>query len=163
MASSLVELITHQNATTKERKHWRKDHPPGFYAKPKPAVDGSSDLFHWSGGIPGKEGTDWEGGTYKVNLKFSSDYPSAAPEVFFDPPIFHPNVYDDGKVCLSILTKDWRPAITLKQILVGVQDLLNAPNNSDAAQSKAYNCYKRSKKEYSKQIKAQAKKFATVS
>lgn len=36
----------------------------------------------------------------------------------FEPPIFHPNVYPSGTVCLSILEedKDWRPAITIKQV-----------------------------------------------
>lgn len=35
-----------------------------------------------------------------------------------------------GTVCLSLLDeeKDWRPAITIKQILLGIQDLLNDPN-----------------------------------
>jgi ubiquitin-conjugating enzyme E2 I len=32
--------------------------------------------------------------------------------------IFHPNIYPSGTVCLSLLDaeKDWRPAITLKQV-----------------------------------------------
>lgn len=36
----------------------------------------------------------------------------------FEPPVFHPNVYPSGTVCLSILEeeKDWRPAITIKQV-----------------------------------------------
>jgi ubiquitin-protein ligase len=35
----------------------------------------------------------------------------------FEPPIFHPNVYPSGTVCLSLLDeeKDWRPAVTIKQ------------------------------------------------
>ena len=41
----------------------------------------------------------------------------------FDPPIFHPNVYPSGTVCLSLLDedKDWRPAVTVKQVCVCVQ------------------------------------------
>lgn len=35
-----------------------------------------SNLFLLSYRIPGKEGTDWEGGTYKVMLEFPEDYPS---------------------------------------------------------------------------------------
>ena len=37
----------------------------------------------------------------------------------FEPPIFHPNVYPSGTVCLSLLDedKDWRPAVTIKQVL----------------------------------------------
>ena len=37
----------------------------------------------------------------------------------FDPPLFHPNVYPSGTVCLSILNEDegWKPAITIKQVI----------------------------------------------
>lgn len=40
------------------------------------------------------------------------------PSGKFEPPLFHPNVYPSGTVCLSILEedKDWRPAITIKQV-----------------------------------------------
>lgn len=62
-----------------ERKAWRKDHPPGFYARPQASGDGSANLLHWECGIPGKEKTNWEGGVYKVILRFSSDYPSQPP------------------------------------------------------------------------------------
>ena len=46
-------------------------------------------------------------------------------------------------VCLSILDeeKDWRPAITVKQILLGIQDLLNDPNVKDPAQAEAYTSF----------------------
>jgi ubiquitin-protein ligase len=35
----------------------------------------------------------------------------------FTPPLFHPNVYPSGTVCLSIINEeqDWKPAITMKQ------------------------------------------------
>lgn len=38
----------------------------------------------------------------------------------FEPPLFHPNVYPSGTVCLSLLDeeKDWRPAITIKQVIL---------------------------------------------
>ena len=36
----------------------------------------------------------------------------------FVPPLFHPNVYPSGTVCLSILDEEklWKPAITIKQV-----------------------------------------------
>lgn len=30
-------------------------------------------------------------------------YPLEPPSMKFDPPLFHPNVYPDGTVCISIL------------------------------------------------------------
>ncbi|KAJ2382721.1 SUMO-conjugating enzyme UBC9, partial [Coemansia sp. RSA 2559] len=84
------------------------------------------------------------------------------PKCQFSPPLFHPNVFPSGTVCLSILNtdKDWKPSITIKQILLGVQDLLNDPNNSDPAQAEAYQLYRKDKKSYEKRIRAQAQKFA---
>lgn len=78
----------------------------------------------------------------------------------FSPPLFHPNVYPSGTVCLSILDeeKSWKPAITIKQVrrcscihahlltrlqvLLGIQELLNDPNVNDPAQSDAYTMFK---------------------
>lgn len=71
------------------------------------------------------------------------------------PPLFHPNVYPSGTVCLSILNEEeaWRPAITVKQILLGIQDLLNDPNPESPAQAEAYNLFKKNREEYDKRIK----------
>jgi ubiquitin-conjugating enzyme E2 I len=41
---------------TEERKNWRKDHPPGFYARPGKKADNSTNVMSWETGIPGKEG-----------------------------------------------------------------------------------------------------------
>jgi ubiquitin-conjugating enzyme E2 I len=49
-----------------ERKNWRKDHPPGFYARPAKKEDNSTDITKWETGIPGPDNTDWAGGVYKV-------------------------------------------------------------------------------------------------
>ena len=42
----------------------------GFYAKPTKANDGTLDLMKWEAGIPGKTGTPWEQGVYKLLLLF---------------------------------------------------------------------------------------------
>jgi ubiquitin-protein ligase len=36
----------------------------------------------------------------------------------FEPPLFHPNVYPSGTICLSILNEEkaWKPAISIKQV-----------------------------------------------
>mmetsp|Transcript_10368 Transcript_10368/g.19360 ORF Transcript_10368/g.19360 Transcript_10368/m.19360 type:complete len:151 (+) Transcript_10368:288-740(+) len=144
-----------------ERKQWRKDHPHGFYARPAKREDGSSNMLVWDCGIPGKVNTSWEGGRYTLTLKFTEDFPSAPPEVSFQPPIFHPNVYPSGRVCLSILdpSKGWKPSITLKQMLVGIQDLLDNPNNDDPAQSLASELLRKDPAQYKRRIERQARKY----
>lgn len=61
---------------SEERKNWRKDHPAGFYARPEKNPDNSTNLMKWEAGIPGKEGTDWEGGVYKLSIEFLPEYPA---------------------------------------------------------------------------------------
>eukprot|EP00937_MAST-01D_sp_MAST-1D-sp2_P005238 g5238.t1 len=146
-----------------ERKQWRKDHPVGFVAKPV-VEGGTQNLMKWSCVIPGKEGTHWEGGKYRLEMHFTDDYPAKAPKCVFVPPLFHPNIYPQGMVCLSILNEPgWKPAITLKQILIGIQDLLDNPNNDDPAQSAAYQLFLRDPNKvgaYKDRIIAQAKQYA---
>lgn len=91
-------------------------------------------------------------------MAFKDDYPSTPPKCQFAPKLFHPNVYPSGNICLSLLdeNKDWRPAVSVKQILLGIQDLLNDPNIKDPAQAEAYVIYCENKLEYEKRVKAQA-------
>lgn len=51
-------------------------------------------------------------------------------------------MYPSGTVlCLSILNREggWQPAITIRQIFTGIQDLLDEANPDSPAQSEAYN------------------------
>jgi ubiquitin-conjugating enzyme E2 I len=75
---------------------------------------------------------------------------------------FHPNIYPSGTVCLSILDeeKDWKPTITVKQVLLGVQDLLDNANARDPAQSDAFHLFCQDKKEYERRVAEQAKAYA---
>ena len=142
---------------SEERKNWRKDSLPGFYARPEKKSDNSTNLMKWEIGVPGKEGTDWAGGVFKGVFLFSDEYPSKPPKCKFVPPLFHPNVFSDGSICLSILneTQGWSPAITIRQMLLGIQELLDNPNPKSPAQEGAITLYLRNKPEYVKKIKAQ--------
>mmetsp|Transcript_8655 Transcript_8655/g.14024 ORF Transcript_8655/g.14024 Transcript_8655/m.14024 type:complete len:159 (+) Transcript_8655:172-648(+) len=138
-----------------ERKQWRKDHPPGFYARPKKNPDGSTNLMRWDAGIPGKKGTIWEGGLFKLRFIYPDDFPSSPPKVQFVPVLFHPNVYPSGTICLSILNadEDWSPTVTLKAILLGVQDLLDNPNPDSPAQAEPYALFTQNKEAYIQRVK----------
>ncbi|KAF4655277.1 hypothetical protein FOL47_009494 [Perkinsus chesapeaki] len=151
----------------KERAEWRKDHPFGFSAKPMANPDGKGqNLFRWICGIPGRAGTPWEGATYKLTMDFSEDYPGKPPKCKFvfvnGKVLFHPNIYPSGTVCLSILNEDedWKPSITIKQILLGVQDLLDNPNSASPAQAEPFQLFTQNKEEYLRRVKQQAKDVA---
>ncbi|CAD2212770.1 ubiquitin-conjugating enzyme E2 I [Angomonas deanei] len=174
-----------QSRLREERKTWRKDRPFGFWAKPmelstntnskgsldnfvggeKRPRDGDGaakglDLLRWEAGIPGKVGTPWEGGEFRLTLTFTEDYPTKPPKCVFKPVLFHPNIYPSGTVCLSILNeeKDWRPNITVKQILLAIQELLNSPNIADPAQEEPYVLYKKDIKAYEERVRDEVRR-----
>lgn len=149
------------NRLQEERRAWRKNHPFGFYAKPNKAQDGGLDLMHWTIGIPGKANTMWEGGVYPVTLEFTRDYPAKPPRCQFPKGFYHPNVYPSGTICLSILNEaeDWRPGLSLKEIALGVQALLDEPNPQSPAQEAAYTNFVNNKPLYEKKVKEQVKYY----
>lgn len=174
-----VDMSLCINRLQEERKQWRKDHPFGFFAKPARGANGVTDLKVWEVGIPGRTNTIWAGGLFKLTMTFPDEYPTKPPKCEqshrpstsefryantlmlgkFVPPLFHPNVYPSGTVCLSILNEEegWKPAITIKQILLGIQDLLNDPNPESPAQAEAYNLFKKDKVSYERKIKSVVK------
>ncbi|OMJ84477.1 hypothetical protein SteCoe_14361 [Stentor coeruleus] len=144
-----------------ERKLWRRDRPYNFYAKPTTNESGSVNLVRWECGIPGKKGTIWDGATYKLFMDFSDEYPSKPPKCKFEKVLFHPNVYPSGTICLSILNEDedWRPSITIRQILIGIQDLLDSPNTNSPAQTEPFYMYVKDRQAYIAKVREQVQEI----
>jgi len=88
-----------------------------------------ADITKGTAMIIGPAGTPYEGGFYFFNVKFPNDYP-------FTPPAmttltqdgitrFNPNMYREGKVCLSLLNtwhvgERWSGVQTLSSILLSI-------------------------------------------
>ena len=140
-------------------------HPP----HPPPVTEtetSSVDLCKWECRLPGKEGTEWGGGSFPLTLEFSAeDYPAKPPKARFPAGFFHPNVYPSGTVCLSILNEDegWRPSLTVRNVLLGIQELLADPNPKSPAQSDAYVLFVKDPAEYARRVRAQTAKYPPLS
>lgn len=66
-------------------------------------LENDDNLFVWTVVFEGPQETLYEGGFFKAILKFPNDYPNNPPEMKFLTKMWHPNIYPDGKVCISIL------------------------------------------------------------
>ena len=83
--------------------------------------------------IIGPKDTPYQYGYYFFKLKFPSDYPLTPPKVTLitqgNSIRFNPNLYTNGKVCLSILGTwegpSWSACLNLNAILLSIQSLLN--------------------------------------
>ena len=65
-------------------------------------------------------------------------------------------------MCLSILNEDedWRPSISVKEILIGIQSLLDNPNPDSPAQTDPYYMFVDHPVEYAKKVKEHIKKIS---
>lgn len=84
--------------------------------------------------VTGPFDTPYEGGLFHFFIRFPPNYPFSPPRVKFmttdDGRVrFNPNLYQNGKVCLSILGTwsgpGWTPTQSLLSVLVSIQSLLN--------------------------------------
>ncbi|TMS01390.1 hypothetical protein E3U43_016735 [Larimichthys crocea] len=84
----------------------------------------SDNLFKWIGTIDGAQGTVYDGLRYRLSLDFPAGYPYQAPRVKFVTPCFHPNVDEQGFICLDILKDKWSALYDVRSILLSIQSLL---------------------------------------
>ncbi|XP_014485524.1 PREDICTED: NEDD8-conjugating enzyme UBE2F-like [Dinoponera quadriceps] len=87
----------------------------------------------------------WIGGRFYFQIYIPEDYNMAPPKVKCQTKLWHPNISEEGDVCLSILRQSsldgmgWAPTRKLKDVVWGLNslftDLLNFddPLNKDAA------------------------------
>ena len=84
--------------------------------------------------ILGPENTPYEAGWFHFTGQFPDNYPNAPPELTFRTTNqnrirFHPNLYETGKVCLSILGtwsgQAWTPVMTLETVCLSLRSIMN--------------------------------------
>eukprot|EP00761_Pharyngomonas_kirbyi_P009789 gb/GECH01009807.1/.p1 GENE.gb/GECH01009807.1/~~gb/GECH01009807.1/.p1 ORF type:complete len:153 (+),score=30.40 gb/GECH01009807.1/:1-459(+) len=111
------------------------------------------NIMFWHAAIFGPEDTIWEGGTFRLTVEFSEEYPNKPPTVKFVTRMFHPNIYTDGNICLDILQKHWSPMYDIVAILTSIQSLLTDPNPDSPANSEAARLFTRDETEYEKRVR----------
>jgi len=128
-------------------KRLQNDPPAGISGTPT-----ETNIMLWNAVIFGPEDTPWEGGTFKLTLSFTEDYPNKAPGVRFESKMFHPNIYTDGGICLDILQNQWSPIYDVSAILTSIQSLLTDPNPNSPANSEAARMFSENRREYNKRV-----------
>ncbi|KAJ5350150.1 hypothetical protein N7541_007877 [Penicillium brevicompactum] len=112
----------------------------------------NDDIFNWDIALVViNPDSLYYGGYFKASMKFPSNYPYAPPKFRFLKPLHHPNIYPDGKLCISILhapgddemsgelaSERWSPAQRVESVLISILSLLDdaepsSPANVDAA------------------------------
>jgi ubiquitin-conjugating enzyme E2 G1 len=105
-----------------------------------------SNILQWQVTIMGPPDTLYEGGFFTATMTFPRDYPNKPPDVKFKSEMWHPNVYPDGRVCISILhdagedpmgyeraSERWSPVQTVETIMLSIISMLSSPNDESPA------------------------------
>lgn len=82
----------------------------------------------------------------------SEEYPQKPPKIRFVSPIYHPNVYADGSICLDILQNAWASILDVAAVLTSIQSLLSDPNPNSPANSEAARLYVENRVAYDKKV-----------
>ncbi|KAK7610492.1 ubiquitin-conjugating enzyme/RWD-like protein [Phyllosticta paracitricarpa] len=106
------------------------------------------------------------GGFFRARLSFPTEYPLLPPKMKFETPIFHPNIYPSGEVCISILhppgddkygyesaSERWSPVQTPETILLSVISMLSSPNDESPANVEAGRLWREDPKEFKKRVR----------
>jgi len=125
----------------------QKDPPFGVNGAPE-----ENDIMKWSAVIFGPADSPWEGGTFKLTMEFTEEYPNKPPKVKFTTKMFHPNIYNDGSICLDILQNQWAPSYDIASVLTSIQSLLCDPNPNSPANHEAARLYQENRKEYNRRV-----------
>ncbi|KAJ3086162.1 Ubiquitin-conjugating enzyme E2 G2, partial [Quaeritorhiza haematococci] len=146
--------------------------PEGITAGPKT----EDNFFEWEAFIAGPEGTPYEDGIFSAVLTFPKDYPLSPPVMKFTCPMFHPNVYPDGTVCISILhppgddpnmyehaSERWSPVQSVEKILLSVVSMLAEPNDESGANVEASKMWRTDRAKFDQIVRENDSNAAEVS
>lgn len=124
-----TDRVNFFRTVSKELKLLRSSLPPGIWVK---GYEDRMDLY--SVMLRGPEKTPYEDGLFLFDFQLSADYPTAPPlchYISYCSDRLNPNLYEDGKVCVSLLgtwsgrgTEVWTNSSTLLQVIVSIQVIL---------------------------------------
>ncbi|KAJ3136363.1 Ubiquitin-conjugating enzyme E2 4 [Irineochytrium annulatum] len=140
------------------------------------------DLFNWEARLIGPVGiryvipcsikltlctamqpsSAYSGGVFKVLLELSTDYPFKPPKVKFGTKIYHPNVDDDGSICIGVLKPDvWKPSNRIADVLNSLVLILEQPIPEDAINTSVAEVFNSNRQKFLKTASDWVKKHAS--
>lgn len=109
----------------------------------------------------------WIGGKFNFYIEVPEEYNMVPPKVKCQTRLWHPNINEDGDICLSLLRQNsidglgWAPTRTLKDVVWGLNslftDLLNFddPLNNEAAEH-----YQKDKEGFKVKVREYVQRYA---
>ncbi|RZC34696.1 ubiquitin-conjugating enzyme E2 W, partial [Asbolus verrucosus] len=129
----MAGLSPSEKRLQKELLSLMKEPPPGV------AVDADlaeQNLLHWIINMEGAAGTLYEGERFQLQFKFTNKYILLI-------------LRSNGHICLSILTDDWSPALSVQSVCLSIVSMLSSCKEKERPPDNAFyvkTCNKNPKK-----------------
>ena len=121
----------------------------------------NDDLFHWTAVIGGPVATPYENGKFHLDITFPENYPFKPPSIVCKTRIFHPNVSQNGYICVKFLGAQWSPEMTMTKVLLSLCSLFAEPNHADPNNREASNLYQEDREAFDTKAREWTKAFAS--
>lgn len=125
-----------------------------------------NDIYVWDVLMFGPKDTPYENGIFRAKMIFPLQYPEAPPTFKFISEMYHPNIDEEGNVCVSILHKPgedkygyeklserWLPVRNPESVILSIVSLLTAPNCESSANIKAAQSLRDSPEAYYRKVR----------
>ncbi|CAD8137345.1 unnamed protein product [Paramecium octaurelia] len=134
-----------------------------YEQKPHPFVKVfpcSHDVSFWKIIMVGPEQTPYSNGIYILYMKFPQEFPLQPPDLRFLTSIYHCNINSQGRICHSILGRNYTPDTKVIQIFEAVYGLLMTPEPDDPLDTTIASEYMQDLKLYQQKATNHTLKFA---
>ncbi|XP_034247067.1 NEDD8-conjugating enzyme UBE2F-like [Thrips palmi] len=125
-----------------------------------------NELFNITLTVSPDEGY-WAGGTFHFHIYVTEDYNMAPPEVKCLTKLWHPNISEEGDICLSLLRQNsidslgWAPTRRIKDVVWGLNSLFtDLLNFDDPLNLQATELYLKDKEAFRQKVNDYVKQYA---
>ncbi|XP_023030199.1 ubiquitin-conjugating enzyme E2 T [Leptinotarsa decemlineata] len=122
-------------------------------------------LQHLEVKLTGPEDSPYKKGIFTLEIVIPEKYPFTPPSIKFITKIYHPNIDDNGRICLDLIkmppSGNWKPTIGLEGLLIAIRMLLQYPNPEDPLMADIAEEFKNYNDEYVKKAEMMTAKYAT--
>ncbi|KAI7829498.1 ubiquitin-conjugating enzyme/RWD-like protein [Gamsiella multidivaricata] len=143
----------------KELKDLETSPPLGVICYPQ-----NDNIVHLQAELTGPADTPYEGGVFKIDIHIPEKYPFEPPRCQFLTRVYHPNIDDQGRICLDILKGPpkgtWGPAISITTMLLSLRILLANPNPDDPLLVEIANEFKENRALFTQRARMYTKQYA---
>ncbi|XP_043825472.1 ubiquitin/ISG15-conjugating enzyme E2 L6 isoform X2 [Dromiciops gliroides] len=95
---------------------------------------------------------------FKFRITFPQNYPFSPPQLNFITKIYHPNVTEDGEVCLPLL-QSWTARTKIREVLKALIDLVNTLKEGLPLRPDLANMYFKNRSQFMKDAEKFTLKF----